>query len=145
MAIDLYTPPGKLALVSLPPGRYQELLAHLPDVRGLFQMTRDGAEITLILAEEEWQRLAPFFPEARFLGGRRLIQFDLVLDFSIVGFLAEVTRLLAAAGISVFAISTWRTDAILVAEESFDQAVSAIRSSNRLGDWETGQDCRIGA
>ena len=145
MAIEISASPGSLALVSLPPARYRELLAKLPEVPGFVQLTRDVEEITLILAEDEWARLALSFPEAHFLGGRRLIQFDLVLDFSIVGFLAEVTRLLAAAGISVFAISTWRTDAILVAEESFDQAVSAIRSSNRLGDWETGQDCRIGA
>lgn len=132
MAIDLTTPPGRLALVSLPPARYRELLAKLPEVPGFVQLTRDAEEITLILAEEEWARLAPSFPEARFLGGRRLIQFDLVLDFSIVGFLAEVTRLLAAAGISIFAISTWRTDAVLVPEESFDQAVRTIRSSTRL-------------
>ena len=132
MAIDLYTPPERIALVSLPPGRYFELLAKLPEVTGLVQMTRDGEEITLILPEEDWVRMAHFFPEARLLDGRRLIQFKLVLDFSIVGFLAEVTRLLAEAGISIFAISTWRTDAILVPEESFDQAIRAIRSSERL-------------
>lgn len=132
MAIEISASPGSLALVSLPPARYRELLAKLPEVPGFVQLTRDVEEITLILAEDEWARLAPSFPEARFLGGRRIIQFDLVLDFSIVGFLAEVTRLLAAAGISIFAISTWRTDAVLVPEESFDQAVMAIRSSTRL-------------
>ena len=132
MGIDLYSPPERLALVSLPPRYYREVLVHLSEVDGLVQLTRDAAEITLILAEDRWSHLATHFPEARYIGGRRLIQFNLTLDFAIIGFLAEVTRLLAAAGISVFAISTWRTDAVLVAEESFNKAVEVLSKAPSL-------------
>ena len=43
-----------------------------------------------------------------------------VLDFSLVGILAKIASLLAAATISIFAISTYNTDYILVKRHDFD-------------------------
>lgn len=132
MGIELHTPPERLAIVSLPTQCFREILSTLGEVDGLVQLTRDDAEVTIVLPEDGWAALAPLFPEARLVGGRRLIQFNLTLDFALVGFLAEVTRLLAAAGISIFAISTWRTDGILVPVESFDQAVRVLSTAPSL-------------
>ena len=48
------------------------------------------------------------------------------LDFSLVGILASIASPLAAVGISIFVISTYQTDYILVKESSLTQAVDAL-------------------
>lgn len=49
------------------------------------------------------------------------------LDFALVGILANITRILADAGISVFAISTYDTDYILVKSDCLTKAISALK------------------
>jgi hypothetical protein len=46
---------------------------------------------------------------------------------SAVGVLNALTAPLAAAGIAIFAFSTWRTDLILVRQDRLDEAVAALR------------------
>lgn len=48
------------------------------------------------------------------------------LDFSLVGILSEITRILADNGISVFAVSTFNTDYVLVKKENFEKALDAL-------------------
>lgn len=52
------------------------------------------------------------------------------LDFSLVGILAKITTLLAENNISVFAISTYNTDYILIKKEKFQEAISIMRKNN---------------
>ena len=49
------------------------------------------------------------------------------LDFSLTGILASITAPLAAAAISVFAVSTYDTDYILIRGTDRDQAVNALK------------------
>lgn len=49
-----------------------------------------------------------------------------VLDFSLVGILADISNVLTECGISIFALSTYNTDYILVKEENFDNAAKAL-------------------
>ena len=121
-----------MVIVSLPHGRYPAVLAQLEASAGFVSMTRDTAEITLILGESEWEAMAAAFPDALVRRGYRLIRFATVLDFSIVGFMAEVAQLLAAAGISILAISTWQTDALLVEARHLTTAVEILASSEKL-------------
>lgn len=48
------------------------------------------------------------------------------LDFSLVGILARISAVLAQAGVSIFALSTFDTDYVLVKEESFQKALAAL-------------------
>jgi hypothetical protein len=48
------------------------------------------------------------------------------LDFSLVGVLATLASVLAEAGISIFALSTYNTDYLLVKEAQLERAVSAL-------------------
>ncbi len=125
--MKLYLPETRYAIVSLPLGHFRELITILRDVEGFVSLTRDKDEITLILAEEVWQQLAPRFADAKVQGGRRMIAFDTVLDFEVVGFIAEISRALAEANISILNLSTYRTDAVLVHESRFDEAVAAVK------------------
>jgi hypothetical protein len=48
------------------------------------------------------------------------------LDFSLIGILADISSLLAAHDISIFAISTFDTDYVLTKKENFRQAISLL-------------------
>jgi hypothetical protein len=49
------------------------------------------------------------------------------MPFSVIGVLASLTAPLVEAGISVFAISTFDTDYLLVKAEDLERAVDALR------------------
>ncbi len=49
-----------------------------------------------------------------------------VLDFSLTGILSKLSGILAAHEISIFAVSTYNTDYILVKEENFDRALKVL-------------------
>lgn len=49
-----------------------------------------------------------------------------VLDFSLVGILSPITRILADHKIGIFAVSTYNTDYVLVKKENFDQAMKVL-------------------
>ena len=51
-----------------------------------------------------------------------------MLDFSLVGILAALSKTLADAGVGIFAISTFDTDYILAKAEDFDRAPAALRA-----------------
>jgi hypothetical protein len=48
------------------------------------------------------------------------------LDFAITGLLASLATPLASAGVSIFAVSTYDTDYVLVREENLERAVQAL-------------------
>jgi uncharacterized protein len=52
------------------------------------------------------------------------------LDFSLVGILASISNILAKNGISIFALSTYDTDYILVKEKDLDNSVAALSNEN---------------
>lgn len=127
MPIQLYTPETRYAVVSLPLDQYRNVLAAVADLSDFVSVTRDKAEITLVLAQTDWLALADRFPPAQVQLDRRMIRFDTVLDFSVVGFIAEISKALAEADISILSISTYLTDAVLVHESRFQDAVSAVK------------------
>jgi uncharacterized protein len=51
------------------------------------------------------------------------------LDFSLIGILSKLSSILADEGISIFAISTYNTDYILVKEDKFADAMDALRKN----------------
>ena len=51
------------------------------------------------------------------------------LDFSLVGILSRISGILADNGISVFAVSTYNTDYILVRADDFERAGHALISA----------------
>ena len=51
------------------------------------------------------------------------------LDFGLTGILASLASPLAAAGVSIFAISTYDTDYVLVREQALAVAIDALRAA----------------
>ena len=51
------------------------------------------------------------------------------LDFSLIGILARISKILAESGIGIFAISTYNTDYILTKEENFKKAIKVLKNA----------------
>ena len=61
--------------------------------------------------------------------GWRALRVEGVLDFSLIGFLSRISAVLADAGVSVFCVSTFNTDYVLVKEDKLTAAVSALQTA----------------
>lgn len=61
--------------------------------------------------------------------GWRAFRIQGVLDFSLIGILADITALLAKNKISVFAVSTYNTDYVLTKSKNFDKAIEVLRKA----------------
>ena len=57
----------------------------------------------------------------------KILTFDMVLPFGLVGFLAKVSKVLADEKISIFAISAYSTDHILVKEKDLARAEEKLK------------------
>ena len=129
MSIQLDLPETHFAVASIPHEYFCEVVDCLPEIEGYVALIRDKAEITLILAEEHWRKLEHRFPGSQAQFQRRLIRFDTIFDFSLVGFIAEISRALAEADISILSISTYSTDAVLIHESRYDDALAAVKQA----------------
>ena len=58
--------------------------------------------------------------------GWRTLKIEGPLDFGLVGILAEASSILAVAGISIFAVSTFDTDYLLLKSDRLDDAKAAL-------------------
>lgn len=86
-------------------------------------VTRTPDELSIVCPE-------PYIPdEITREDGWRALAIEGPLDFSLVGILASVATTLAEAGLSVFAISTYDTDYLLVQEDALATAVAVLRES----------------
>ena len=52
------------------------------------------------------------------------------LDFSLVGILAKIAKILASQGLSIFAISTFDTDYVFVKDENFEKAIKTLKGNH---------------
>ena len=57
----------------------------------------------------------------------KILTFDMVLPFGLVGFLAKVSKVLADEKIPIFAISAYSTDHILVKEKDLARAEEKLK------------------
>ncbi|MEJ6950783.1 ACT domain-containing protein [Natronospora cellulosivora (SeqCode)] len=84
--------------------------------RDFYSITRTEDEMSIISVESS----VPSGIESE--KGWRAIKIEGKLDFSLVGIISSITTLLADAGISVFVMSTFNTDYILIKETSLSEA-----------------------
>ncbi len=118
--------PGAVAVCRMPAdAQHSEawLRAVVASRAPLVSVTRTDAELSIVCPKD----LVP--PGARVEAPWHAYAVDGTLDFALVGILVRLTTPLASAGISVFAISTFDTDYLLVPAASADAAVRAWLSA----------------
>ena len=91
-----------------------------------FMILRDTYEVTLVIEEEDWRRIRHSLRDAKVESGYRLLTLDIELPWDTVGYLARVTAILAAAGISVGALSSFSRDHLLIKQEDLPRALKEL-------------------
>jgi hypothetical protein len=109
-----------------------DLLAvcRLPADAPLPDWTQGQALVAFIRTQEELTIICPehFVPSGMIAEpGWRALQVEGPLDFQLVGVLASLATPLAEAGVSIFAISTYSTDFILIKQSQIDVALESLR------------------
>lgn len=61
--------------------------------------------------------------------GWRTFRIEGVLDFSLIGILSEISKVLAENKIGIFVVSTYNTDYILVKKENLQKAQQALKAT----------------
>jgi hypothetical protein len=88
---------------------------------GVSSVTRTGEELSIIVTDSLPPRNVRCERNWRVIKVRGPLQFDLV------GIISGISGTLAAAGISIFAFSTFDTDYVMVKEETLGGALNALR------------------
>ena len=91
-----------------------------------FMILRDAYEVTLVIEAEDWRRIRHALRDAKVESGYRLITLDIELPWDTVGYLARVTAILAAAGISVGALSSFSRDHLLIKQDDLPTALRVL-------------------
>ncbi|MBI1376060.1 MAG: ACT domain-containing protein [Frankiales bacterium] len=90
-----------------------------------YSVTRTEAEVSLVCSEDD----APTGEHVVVEPDWRALEVAGPLDFSMVGVMAALTAPLADVGVSVFVLSTYDTDYVLVHAAALEKAVEALRAA----------------
>ena len=91
--------------------------------KSFFTLSRTKTELSLVCEEKG----VP--PETHAERGRRLLQVEGTLAFTLTGVLAAITVPLAEAAISIFAVSTYDTDYVLVSDSDLENAIAVLEKT----------------
>lgn len=108
---------GKLAVCRL------EKFAPIPEwiiEEDFFSVTRTDDELSIVCYEECVPK------KIKSEKGWKAFKIEGPLDFAQTGILASLANPLAEAGISIFALSTFETDYLMVKEHDLDEAVKIL-------------------
>ncbi len=116
-ALTLSIQPDTLAICRLDPA------APIPSwvtTRDFVSITRTRDELSIVCAQRDMPA------GIRCERDWRALKVDGTLDFALTGILASLTAPLADAGISIFAISTFDTDYLLVKETNLQRTIAVL-------------------
>ena len=85
-----------------------------------FSITRTSDELSIVCIEDSIPN------DVKCEKDWRILKVEGPLDFSLIGILASISTILAQKGISIFAISTYDTDYILVKNKDINNAIEAL-------------------
>ena len=118
--LDLVEVEGRFAVIRLGPD------APIPDWAGggpFSSITRTEDELSVVCLDHR----VP--DDARAERGWRMVKVSGPLDFALTGVMASLAEPLATAGVSMFAISTYDTDYLLVRAAQWEAALTALQEA----------------
>jgi len=106
-------------------GPHDPVPAWAAQAPGLLSITRTGDELSLVTA----QAAVPAGDDVVSTPGWRAFALAGTFDFALTGILVSILEPLAAAGVGIFAFSTYDTDYVMVRDEDVDRAVATLRAA----------------
>jgi hypothetical protein len=120
--MDLRVLPDRLSVCRLPA---DSAWPTPPAGPAFFSVTRTDTEMSVVCPEDA----APAGDHVRVEPDWRALEVAGPLDFSMVGVMAALTAPLADVDVSVFVVSTYDTDYVLVHAAALERAVEALRTA----------------
>ena len=90
------------------------------DEKDFFSVTKTEDEISVVMLQDK------IASDVKVEKDWRILKVEGILDFSLIGILAKISGILAKNSISIFVISTFNTDYILVKEEKIEKAMTVL-------------------
>lgn len=90
------------------------------DEKDFFSVTKTEDEISVVMLQDK------ISSDVKAEKDWRILKVEGTLDFSLIGILAKISDILAKNQISIFVISTFNTDYILVKEEKVEKAILVL-------------------
>lgn len=121
--------PETFTLVSMRHEDWLKLLENpelSPRMTSPFMIFKDKFETTLLLDEIDYEKIRYAVLSAKAERAFRLLTFDVTLDFNVVGFTAEVSRILADANIPMVALSAFSRDHLLIKQIDLANALKVL-------------------
>lgn len=119
--MDLKVLENKFKLVKLDPS---EIIPEEVLMQDIYSVTKTEEEISIVLdnniniengiIEDNWKAI-------KIVG---------TLDFSLIGILSKISTILSNAEISIFALSTYNTDYILLKSDKLEKAITVLKENN---------------
>ena len=101
-----------------------ELIPQWTTVSDFFSVTKTSDELSIVCNENN-------IPSGiKCEKNWRVLKIEGPLDFSLIGIIASISSILEQKSISIFAVSTYDTDYILVKDKDIDNAIDALINEN---------------
>ncbi|MFA5857235.1 MAG: ACT domain-containing protein [Candidatus Pacearchaeota archaeon] len=88
-----------------------------------FANIQDEDEITVVIKDNVIEKEDIISIEKAF----KIVTFDSIIPLNLIGFIAKISQLLAKENISIFVISSFSKEYVLIKEKSLKKAVSALK------------------
>ena len=122
--------PETYAVISVSSDDWTRLLENpelSPRMTTPFLIFKDKWEVTLVLDTIDFETIQHAIRDAKVERNFRLLSFDVELPFDVVGFMAQVTSIFAASGISVLPYASFSRDHVLLRQDDLAAALKALR------------------
>lgn len=97
-----------------------ELIPTWAQNSNFFSITKTSDELSIVCSQDDIP------DDIKYEKDWKILKILGPLDFSLIGILSSISTILAQKGISIFAISTYDTDYILVKNKDIDNAIAAL-------------------
>lgn len=123
--------PGDYTVAKLPAGEAPPAALFERGGGAFVSITSTPAEVSIVCPTDMAPDSAPdsATDSGERADGWRLLTVRGPLEFTLTGIMAALAGALAAAGVSLFAVSTYDTDHLLVKAADLDRAVAALREA----------------
>ena len=99
----------------------------LHKIKPFSSITIEKDEISLVVPERLWTKYFSYHKNVKYSGPYRLITFDTTIDLDVCGYFAAISKLMAESRVSIFPISTYKRDHIMVRENDCKKALAKLR------------------
>ncbi len=89
---------------------------------GFYSITKTDDELSVVCLEDQVPQ------DVKVEKGWRCLKVEGPLDFGLTGILSSLASPLAEAKISIFAISTFDTDYLMIKKENFEKAIAVLNA-----------------